>query len=269
MGWMLANRKILLMNSIVKLFRCQKMQQLTPVIKKIIFIMDEELQELIARICENPISEQERKRTLNRLLSLMQRLPGLLRSSHLYYLEALDKTWEWVSRSICDFEPQPNLSIQKSLLKWINGYLKWRIRDLYLQTCNEYSLDSPIDNSGEDGSTLLDRLSETNYDFPVLSGIDGYIEQLRNQEVQRVILELENYILEDPEGRLRQCHPRNRPECNCQFLSQRRLFQNPPERFTAISKELGIPDTTIKSHWERRCKPLLKTILNDLGYSRE
>jgi hypothetical protein len=233
-------------------------------------ITDEQLQELITKICKNPDPKSwERRQAMNRLLITFQQLPGLRKSPHLDYLEALDKTWEWASKNICDFNPRPHLSIQQSLVNWINGYLYWRIQDLYQRADrNQYSLDSVIDNSGENGKNWLEQRSIVNSDIPVLSGIDDHIEKVRKQEIQVIFLELELYIEQDPERKLRSCHPRKSPECNCQILSQRLLLKNPPDRLADISQEFGIKYQTLNSHWNNKCKPLLQTIVVSLGYSR-
>lgn len=237
--------------------------------EKMMMTTDEQLQKLIARICGNPKPKLlERRRAMNRLLSAIQKLPGLLKSSHLDYLEALDLTWEWLSRHVCEFEPRLHESMQTSLVRWINGYLSWRIRDLYRrEERNQCSLDDPIDNSKDNPITWLEQMSDNN--IPVLSGIDGYFEQLQNQERQNISLKLELYIEEDPEKKLRSCHPLKYPDCHCRFLSQRLLLQNPPARFADISRELGINYQTLKSHWEKKCKPLLQEIATALGYQRE
>ncbi|HAG84032.1 MAG TPA: hypothetical protein DCL61_23485, partial [Cyanobacteria bacterium UBA12227] len=60
----------------------------------------------------------------------IQHLPGLARSSHPDYLHALNRTYQWISQNIQNFQPRPP-SVQESLVTWINGYLYWRIRDLY------------------------------------------------------------------------------------------------------------------------------------------
>ncbi|MBE9128198.1 MULTISPECIES: hypothetical protein [unclassified Coleofasciculus] len=232
---------------------------------------DAQLQELIAKICENlTVKKWEKRRAINRLLLELQHLPGLLKSSHLDYLEALDKTWEWVSRNICRFQLRPRLSIQQSLVRWINGYLVWRIRDLYQQADSvHYSLDRPIDDRDANPTNWLEQLPETNSEIPILSGIDAYIHQLQNQEIQEIYWKLESYIEQDPEGKLRKCHPRKHPDCNCQLLSQKLLLQSPPVRLTDISRELGVNYRTLKSHWENKCKPLLQEIAVSLGYQRE
>ena len=229
---------------------------------------DEQLQKLIDTICGTPeIKTLERRRAMNRLLITLQHLPGLLKSAHPDYLEALDRTWEWVSRNICAFKPRPHESIQTSLLRWVNSYLNWRIRDLpQPEQANQYRLDQVIDNSGEDPTTWLEQMSETNWHIPTLSGIDGYIDQLSNQKIQRLFLKIELYIEEDRDGKLRSCHPRKHPDCNCQVLTKRLLLQNPPARFADISREMGINYQTLKSHWENKCKPLLQEIAGELGY---
>jgi hypothetical protein len=231
---------------------------------------DEWLQQLLARICGNPEPNTwEQRRAMNRLLIALQHLPGLLKSSHLDYLEALDKTWEWVSRNICAFEPHPHEPMQTTLIRWINSHLYWRIRDLSQpEVSGQYRLDKVIDKSGENYATLLDNLSETNLDIPVLSGIDSYIEKLQHQEIQQIYLELEHYIQEDTQGSLRSCHPRKHPDCNCRFLSKRLLLKDPPDKLADISRELGINYKTLKSHWENKCKPLLQDIAVTLGYHR-
>ena len=155
-------------------------------------------------------------------------------------------------------------------MKWINkGSLKWRTKDLYSSEQGDpVSLDTPINDRDRNPTTRIEQISETGLRTPTLSGLDGYIEQHRQQEMERIFLELERYVLDDPDGRLRNCHPRNRPDVNCQVLSQRLLYNNPPERLSGISREFDINDKTLLSHWKRRCRPLLQEILESLGYSR-
>ena len=174
-----------------------------------------------------------------------------------------------MSRNICAFKPRPHLSIQESLTRWINGYLSWRIRDLYRrEDRNLCSLDSPSDHSSDENPpTLLEKLTETGFVPPQLSGIDGYIEQVRRQERQDQLGQLERYVLDDPQGILKGCcHPKY-PKCNCQFLSLRLLFKEPPERLADISREFNIDRQIITYHWKRKCKPLLQAILKSQGYS--
>ena len=231
------------------------------------------LRELIAKICENSTSltESERKRLIDRLLITVQKLPGLLKSSHLDFLEALDKTYWWLSRNICQFQPPLNrsLSYEEGLTGWINGYLSRRIQDLYKPIPDSHcSLDEPINKGNEDDLTWLDKLPATPK-LPTLDGLEIYIESLQRERTEDVFLRFEFYVERDFDQRLQDCHPRHFPNCNCQMLCQRILLQNPSEKVSDISREFGINYQTLKSHWERKCKPLLQEILVELGYCSE
>lgn len=225
--------------------------------------MDERLEQLIQAACQHPTGSQEWRRAMHRLLLALQQLPGLRKSSHPDYLQALNQTWNWITRNICrDFEPRSG-SIEQSLVRWINGYLYWRIRDLYLtEDTNVTSLDKSIGD--EEMAALVDRLSETNLKSPSLSGLEGYIEQLQRQEIQRVALDIEQYIQQDPEEKLRNCYPSSYPNCDCHLLCRRRLLKQPPDTFQGMAQELNMPFRQLTNHWYGRCKPLLKNIAQSL-----
>jgi hypothetical protein len=227
--------------------------------------MDERLRQLIEATCKYPDGSRERRRAMHRLLIELQRLPGLQKSSHPDYLHALNQTWEWISRNICrDFEPRSE-SIQQSLVHWINGYLYWRIKDLpFPQASNSISLDAPIGN--EERTPWVELLSQTGLQAPTLSGLEGHIQRLQKEIIQRLGLSLERYIQQDPDRRLQDCYPRAYPNCNCQLLSQRRYLNDPPDTFQDIAQELDMPFRQLTNHWYSRCKPLLQAIAQDLGY---
>ena len=226
--------------------------------------MDEKLEQLIEAACKFPPGSQEWRQAIHRLLIELQQLPGIKKSSHPEYSEALNQTFSWISRNICkEFVSRGSLSV--SLVNWINGYLYWRIRDLYSsKSSNSVSLDMPI--GSERGNPLIEQLSQTNLKTPTLSGLDGYIEQLQQQKKQRIAMNLELYIEQDPQKKLVSCHPKAYPQCNCQLLIQKRYLQNPPDTFTEIAQKLDLPLTKLTNHWYGRCKPLLQLIALDLGY---
>lgn len=228
--------------------------------------MDERLRQLIAGVCQHSEGSRERRKAMHRLLIELQRLPGLLKSSHPDYLQALNQTWEWSSRYICSTFEVRTPSIQESLVKWINGYLYWRIKDLHSpKAAKLISLDKSIGDN-EQGTSLLEQISDSGLGTPILSGLDCYIEQLQQQKLQRLGLELEHYIELDPRGKLQNCYPRTHPSCNCQLLSQRRYLKEPPDTFQDIAQELQMKPAQITNHWYGRCKPLLQKIAEDLGY---
>jgi hypothetical protein len=225
--------------------------------------LDGRLSALIAEVRHNPAKSRKWRTAMNKLLLQIQQLPGVKKSAHPNYPAALNLTLEWVSREIANFEPR-SPSVSKSFVNWINGYLRWRIQDLYSPDKDApISLDAPIAvNAGE--TTRLELLP----DF-MLSGLDGMIESAQKETTQRIGLQLELYIEQDPEGKLRNSHPHSYPECNCQFLSMRRVLKEPPDNFKNLAEELNVKYTTLNSHWKRKCEPSLQEIARTLGYKQE
>ena len=240
---------------------------------------DERLRQLIAAVYQHPDGSLEWRRAMSRLLIVIQGLPEFRKYSRLdcpdYFLDGLNLTWEWLSRNIRKFEPSTS-SIREDLVKWINGYLYWRIKDLATPNPRrDYPLDHPIKGSdGVESTTLGERITEqgqilgTPSNPSILSGLEIYIEQLQKQSEQRVVLELALYIEQDPKKKLRNCYPRDHPDCNCQLLSKRLLFifKDPPDKLTDIAQEFNINYQTLVSHWKRKGLPLLQTIARELGY---
>jgi hypothetical protein len=225
--------------------------------------LDRRLSALIAEVRQHPAPSKKWRTAMNKLLLQIQQLPGVKKSAHPNYPAALNLTLEWVSREIANFEPR-SPSVSKSFVNWINGYLGWRIKDLYSPDKDApISLDAPIAvDAGE--TTRLELLP----DF-TLSGLDGMIESAQKETTQRIGLKLEIYIEQDPEGKLRNSYPGSYPECNCQFLSMRRVLKEPPDNFKKLAEELNVKYTTLNSHWKRKCEPSLQEIARTLGYKQE
>lgn len=245
---------------------------------------DKRLRQLIAQVCQHPDGSCEWRRAMHRLLVTVQGLPEFKRYSYQncpeYKFDALNRTWEWFSRNLRSFEPRTSL-IRQDLVKWIDGYLYWRIKDLavaktYQETSLHYSLDAPIKaNCDGEKTSRLEQLSAqgeilgTPSNPYTLSGLEIYIESLQKQSEQRIAVELADYIEQDPDMRLKKCYPRNHPECNSQLLSQRLLFifKNPPDTLASIAREFNINYQTLVSHWKLKTIPLLKEAAIRFGYS--
>lgn len=227
-----------------------------------------DLEELIYQLTENAeLGGVERSRLRNRFLIKVSKLEGLYRSRHIEYLEALDKTFEWLINSLEKFKPTPGRSVEESLTTWINGYLRYRVMDLYIASNkNEiYSLDQPISSQEKSSYNWLDEISNANAEVPVLSGLEAYIERIETAEKMFTLKKLEEQIKFDRHNNLKNCHLRNRKNCNCQMLSNRLLIKDPPDRFPDISREFDVNYQTLKSHWERKCKPCLREIYDQLN----
>ena len=223
--------------------------------------MDEQLQKLIDEVCRYQEATAERQKALNKLLIIIQQLPGIKKDTHQDYLEALNKTWEWVCRSIDKFKASPNESLEDSLVKWINGYLKWRIKDLYIPDSKyTISLDREIGNDEGSKVTKLDILPDTQNESNSLDLLDRKIAEIQKCSRlawgQRII----QFIESDENRILRRCCTRVNAECNCQLLAKRLLLAKPSHKIADIAREFNVSNQTLYSHWKKKCLPLLKEV---------
>jgi hypothetical protein len=235
--------------------------------------LDLELRSLMTTVHQHPQPGPERRKALHRLLRRVQNLPGILKSPHQNYPEALNRTWEWVCKNIDQFQVGPDFS-SAQLVKWLNGYLCWRIRDLYPDDNRYVSMDA-FYAFGEDlEHTLADRIYDRDGQPRIFNSaqgiwgtnlVDQLIEQIHSTEQQRLAEKLIEYIKQDPDERLRSCHPRQYPNCNAQFLTLRLLLQAPPIRLVDISREHQINYQALNSHWKRKCLPLLQAIAQEFS----
>jgi hypothetical protein len=224
--------------------------------------------ELFCRLFEvlrqAPENSLEWKLAMHELLHQLQ--PLVKRHSHPDYQEALHRTWDWFISRYREFNPCSD-AVKQSLVKWVNGYLYWRTRDLRSGQTVSISLDEPIDR--EAGATRLDRISDTAWQAPTLDGIDQLIAQQQAQATKRVGEQLAQYINEDPTGELKRCHPRKYPACHAQYLAQMRLLEEPALKFEAIAATLNLTKAIVHNHWYDRCLPLLRKIAIRFGYQSE
>lgn len=242
--------------------------------------IDEQLRQLLAVVLEHPKESKEYNRAINRLLILLQGLPEFKKYTRPGYpgydLNALNQTWKWFWQNVKNFKPRTS-SIRQDLTNWIEGYLYWRIKDATLgKTSDSQTSYSPNAvtywNDKQEKAIYLERVtghgrlvyrSSKSY---VPNGIESLIEQVQDQERQEVGLRLKRYVETDPQRKLRNCYPRHRPECNCQSVTIKRYFKEPPDTLAALAKEYRINYQTLNWHWKQRAIPLLRAIAIKLGY---
>ena len=232
--------------------------------------MEEQLQALIDELQHHPEQSLERRKALNRLLITIQKFPGIYKSSHQDYPEALNKTWEWVCRKICDFQPHSS-SIQQSLTQWINGYLKWRIKDLYASDSKyTISLDKSLNNEHTDycKSPMLDILADSKSQSTTLNLLDLKIAQIQKSERESWGERVKQHIERDEMNQLKKCHLKKNPQCNCHILAIRLLLYHPPHKIADIARQLNSSNQTVYSHWKRKCLPLLRNISRNLEFNK-
>lgn len=242
---------------------------------------EERLKALIATVQQHPRQSLSWRKALNQLILEIQQLPGLAKSSHPDYYEALDDALMRLADEIQDFQPQ-QASLVQSLTAWINGKLrlKYAVRELHSPSRRRVrstrptaktefkqqarqaplSLDTPL--SGDRGETFATQIAS-----PSLWEVQAQIvrEQQRHNNL-RIGLKLQRYIEQDPEGILQKCHPKAYPHCHCQVLSRRLLLKVPPDRFVTVAQDLKANYHTLNWHWKNKGLPLLQAIALDLGY---
>lgn len=224
--------------------------------------MEQQLElELVKAIAECRQTNLKKKRmSLNRLLILIQQLPGIYYASHQDYPEAYNRTLMWVCKNIDRFEATTE-SIEQSLIIWINGYLKWRIRDLYIAD-NSYDPQRIYPTAKDD----LDLIANVPDPQVSLSLLDTQIAQMQAENSKNVGKAIANYIERDLGKNLTSTFIRKHPQCNCHYLALRLLLQQPPQKISQIARELEVNNQTLYSHWKQKCLPLLQEISQSITH---
>lgn len=243
---------------------------------------DEQLRKLVETVQQLPKGSLQWRKAMNRLLVEIQQLPGLARSPHPDYAEALDDALMRLGDEIQEFEPrQP--SLEKSLTAWVNYKLrlKYEVRELHSaprsrsqqprNTTAEFRQQAQqpplsLDATLADGNTTFGDQLPASGPCTIWELEDTIRQEQERQSTERIGVKLKHYIEADPTGELRGCHPQAYPGCHCQLLSQRLLLKHPPDRLAAIAREFDINYHTLNWHWKNRGLPLLQAIAKKMGY---
>ena len=143
-----------------------------------------------------------------------------------YYDEALPMTERDVKRNINKFSPMYRLNLEAvnyqnsseaanvraSFIKWVMMILKRDCQDVKRRRDKQRAPVSTSETIGGEDSLTIE---ETLADDLTLSGIKLILERERRSLARQ----MKCYIEEDPEMRLRNCHPRNNSNLDCQLLS--------------------------------------------------
>lgn len=249
---------------------------------------DQYLRQLIEAVQRTEKGTPARQRALSQLLAVFwpiaeglllkhRKSRGLLSRQHDDAMqEILDHSIRQLGERIDEFSMDKaegaHGSVKWALMHWFDGVC--RLKYALLDYCATHaqkpiqSLDAPL---GDGDLTLLDTLEDRNGDgIPRLSGLERMIEKLQSRS-DRAVAHAINHILaedpplqENPQQCLSHCHPKNRPDCNCQAIFQ---LQKQHKRLTAVSQALGINHQTLNSHYRRHCIPLMQALVRQrLGY---
>lgn len=200
----------------------------------------ERQQQLVADACRHPAGSRPRQRYLTQLIREVS--PSLWRESTPYYGDALQQTWEYFCKHLCDRYDASRAGIAT----WLNNHLRWRLTDLrnsaYEEAKREYR---PRPTSTGEELDPIAQIPAPEYTPPLLEVVRAWAEA-------------------DVDGDLRATHVRGCPQANCQLLILKRL---PPETsWEDLSLELGRSISTLSTFYQRKCVPRLHNFGKSAGY---
>jgi hypothetical protein len=199
----------------------------------------QQLDQLVQEACENAPGSPERQRRLTQIITILSR--SLWRESNLYYEDALQDTYCFLCRRLCDlYDPT-----KASVTTWINNHLKWRLHSLKIKGANEQKKRAYVPLSPDDGPNPIDNIPSP---ATPEESITDFVR---------------SWATEDADSALKSKHLQKRPEINCQMLILRRL---PPEETTwnDLSKEFAVNVPTLSALYQRHCVPRLRKFVEEL-----
>ncbi|MFW6296225.1 MAG: sigma-70 family RNA polymerase sigma factor [Halothece sp.] len=207
--------------------------------------LNETIQQLVKKTCSHPPKSLQRNRNLTQLIRLISQSGKLWRESTQYYEDALQLTWLYVCRNLCESITTDKYDETRSLVTtWINRYLKNRLLDYRLEKQKQQKTQvSPSQLVKDDYPNFLDTLPATPPSRPILQELQQWIETTEELET---------------------LHLRGRKDITARLLLLKRL---PPETsWQTLEAELGVSYTTLSSFYQRKCKPLLRKFAQSQGY---
>lgn len=203
---------------------------------------DEQLRCLVSEACGHPPGSPQRQKLLTQIIRLTAN--RLWRESTPYYQDALQQTWLYFCRNVCEgltgkiYDPTYG-----SVITWLNAYLNRRLQDFY------------TNQNREQATTVSPRVRQS-----TSGGIRETIDPVDNlqatPQAPPILEDLEIWAKTDSEGELRRTYIKGRPDVNCQVLILKRL---PPEvSWRELSEEFDLSIPTLSSFYQRQCLPRLR-----------
>lgn len=210
------------------------------------------LGELIAQTCQHPPGSLQRRQSFNRLILAILKSGCLWKENVPYYEEALQQTWVYLYRNLCEANTAEKYDPSRSrVTTWLNSYLRRRLQDLRLKQEEEQRKPRQFPK----------KILETG---EVLDPIDTLEAPADIEQTLLMLEDIKTWIETDADGELRQRHIKGRSDLTCQLLMLRRL---PPETtWEALEAELNCRFSTLANFYQRQCLPRLRKFAEDRGY---
>lgn len=209
--------------------------------------LQETVQNLIIEACGHPPGSVKRQIYLTRIIRLVSQ--QLWQDSAPYYQDALQQTWIYFCRNVCEATTGRAYDPDKAnLITWLNAYLKRRLQDSYIEIQKQRTTRAyPSQNRESDGRSVdpIDSLPAPPDIPPLLANVKAWAEA-------------------DADGALTRIHIKGQPNITCQLLILKRL---PPETpWKEMASQLQVSVGTLSSFYQRQCIPALKEFGRTQGY---
>lgn len=203
------------------------------------------LAQLAKEACKHPHGSRQRQKKLTQIIRLVNN--KLWQENTAYYEDALQETWVYFCQNICEGKTaRPYDPNRSNVVTWLNNYLKWRLKDGYITTEKRKKQTAPV------------RVDKSN---KIINPVDSLPAE---PQIYNILEEIEKWVLEDPDNRLRRTCLNSHPQITCQLLILKRL---PPETpWNILAEQYGISSGTLSSFYQRKCKPLLREFSEFQGY---
>ncbi|MEH1906834.1 MAG: sigma-70 family RNA polymerase sigma factor [Nostoc sp.] len=212
--------------------------------------LDEQLKYLVTQACRYQPGSPQRQKLLTQIIRLTSN--KLWRESTPYYQDALQQTWLYFCRNICEgLTGQTYDPTYGTVITWLNAYLKRRLQDFYLNQNLEQAITIPL------------RIRQSISDG-IVQTIDPVDNLPATPQAPPILEDLEIWAKTDSEGELRRTCIKERPDVNCQVLILKRL---PPEvSWKELSEDFGLSIPTLSSFYQRHCLPRLRKFAELEGF---
>lgn len=205
-----------------------------------------QLKQLVKETCRHPVGSPQRQKGLTQLVRIISR--QLWHSSAAYYPDALQQTWIYFCRNLCEATTtrayDPDIA---NPITWLNAYLRRRLQDFQIAENRQLATTvSPASLRTEDG--LLDPIDR----LPAPPDIPPWLDQVRD------------WAEADPTDELKSICITGYPQVTAQLLILKRL---PPETsWKTLSADYGISIGTLSSFYQRQCLKRLRAFGQSQGY---
>ena len=207
----------------------------------------EQLVQLIQETCQHPAGSARRQRGMTKIIRTIT--PRLWHSSAAYYPDALQQTWIYFCRNLCEattgraYDPE-----RANVVTWLNAYLKRRLQDFQIAENRQRAttISQASFKGGENGPLdPVDRLAAKPDIPPWLERVQAWAEADENKELTSV-------------------HIKGHPKITAQLLILKRL---PPETpWKELSAEYRVSVGTLSSFYQRQCLDRLRKYGQAQGY---